>query len=201
VGAESEAGESALREEARRWLAAASEAPVRSALEAIFDSIGEAIAARRPRCEASGRCCRFEAYAHRLYVTGLEAAYTLSMLRPAEAGRASAGSGVPLTIRGGGTGCPETAPPMPAARPTRGDVEAAFDRGDCPLLVDGLCGAHAVKPIACRTYFCDERAQSWVIDLTERTTREIKDLHEAHGIPYIYAEWRSLLEAVIGEMD
>lgn len=32
---------------------------------------------QRPLCVASGECCRFERFGHRLYVTGLEAAWTL----------------------------------------------------------------------------------------------------------------------------
>lgn len=55
---------------------------VTAALESIFADTAREIEARGPACWASGRCCNFEKTGHRLYVTALEAAYTLSRLPP-----------------------------------------------------------------------------------------------------------------------
>jgi Fe-S-cluster containining protein len=44
---------------------------------AIYDSADRAVAAAGPRCEASGRCCRFAEYGHTLFVSELEAAVLL----------------------------------------------------------------------------------------------------------------------------
>ncbi len=66
------------------WLAAARDPAIAAGLEAIYTIITDQIAARRPLCEVSGRCCNFEKHGHRLYVTGLEAAYTLTRLPPAQ---------------------------------------------------------------------------------------------------------------------
>jgi Fe-S-cluster containining protein len=44
------------------------------AVAAIYESVREQIDARRPVCVMSGRCCRFEEYGHRLYVTTMELA-------------------------------------------------------------------------------------------------------------------------------
>jgi len=63
-----------------RWLDAARDADSAGALEAIYTMLDDQIAARQPVCEASGRCCHFEAHGHRLYVTGLEVAWTLTRL-------------------------------------------------------------------------------------------------------------------------
>ncbi|HZJ69582.1 MAG TPA: hypothetical protein VFF36_01525 [Planctomycetota bacterium] len=63
------------------------DAPPRAAQEelaALYAHVDAEIAARRPRCELSGRCCDFERSDHRLYATDLETA----------AARAAAG-GVP----------------------------------------------------------------------------------------------------------
>lgn len=60
-----------------RWFASARMGDVDLALRRLLNDIGEAIDARQPRCTGSGRCCRFEAFDHRLFVTGLEAAWTL----------------------------------------------------------------------------------------------------------------------------
>lgn len=181
--------------EARRWIEAARDARVCAALESVYASIGEAIAERRPLCEASGRCCRFDAYEHRLYVTGLEAAYTLARLSPS--GEGGARGGVALTINGVNTGCLEAGAADEAARPSVEDVEASVVRGDCPLLVGGLCGAHGVKPAACRTFFCDATASDWVIDATERAARAIRGVHDDHGVSYVYGEWRGLLRRIV----
>lgn len=62
------------------WLAAARDPTVVSLLESIYADTAAEIAARSPACWASGRCCNFDAAGHRLYVTGLEAAYALSRL-------------------------------------------------------------------------------------------------------------------------
>jgi Fe-S-cluster containining protein len=46
-------------------------------LEMVYEGVAKEIAARGPACWASGRCCNFEKTGHRLYVTGLEAAYAV----------------------------------------------------------------------------------------------------------------------------
>ena len=63
----------------------------------------------------------------------------------------------------------------------------------CPLLRDGLCGAHASRPSGCRIYFCDRAAQSWQPELTERLHGQVRALHESREIPYEYSEWIGLL--------
>ena len=40
----------------------------------VYDAVAAEVARRQPRCELSGRCCRFEEYGHRLYVTTIELA-------------------------------------------------------------------------------------------------------------------------------
>lgn len=44
--------------------------------------VADQIAARGPRCWSTGRCCNFAEWGHRLYVTGLEAAYAVTRLPP-----------------------------------------------------------------------------------------------------------------------
>lgn len=63
---------------AAHWRSCCTRAEVVGALEAIFADAAAEIARRRPVCEASGRCCNFEKWGHRLYVTGLETAYTIT---------------------------------------------------------------------------------------------------------------------------
>ena len=65
----------------RAVLDAADRAEVREALERVYRDLGLEIAQRQPRCELSGRCCRFEEYGHRLYVTTIELAGFVHGLR------------------------------------------------------------------------------------------------------------------------
>lgn len=73
------------------------------------------------------------------------------------------------------------------------DVERAIERGDCPFLIHEQCSVHTLKPSGCRIYFCDQEADGWQQDLSERVVDQFRRLHERRGIPYRYAEWRSLL--------
>ena len=156
------------RARAAAWTAAAAQARVRAALESIYTDVAAAIESRGPACWASGRCCNFEKAGHRLYVTGLEAAYTVVGLRQ-------------------GTG--------PAL--TRASLDAALARGGCPFQVDNLCGVHVIKPLACRVYFCDRSAQDWQRELSERMHERVRAVHGEHAIEYRYAEWRSLLSMFV----
>lgn len=145
---------------ARAWLDAIARPDISAALESIYALIADQIEARGPACWASGRCCNFESHGHRLYTTGLEAAYLVARL------------------------------PQPL---THGAIDQARQRGGCPFQIDNLCGAHAIKPSGCRIYFCDHSAQAWQHDLSERAMGLIRSLHEREGLPYRYAEWRTLL--------
>ena len=156
------------------WLQAAQTPEIARELEAVYAIIADQVEATSPRCDASGRCCNFRAWEHRLYTTGLEAAYLVARLAESEwaAGRRVL---------------------------TREAIEAAVARGDCPLLIGTRCGAHAIKPSGCRIYFCDPAAQGWQGELSERTLRMIRGLHERRGVPYRYGEWRELLAMFVDE--
>ncbi len=62
------------------WLVAARDPQISGELELVYQHIAREVARRTPVCNQTGRCCNFEAWGHRLYVTGLEAAYLLSRL-------------------------------------------------------------------------------------------------------------------------
>jgi len=152
---------------AEGWLAAARDPEVAGALEAVHWMIREAVEARGPACWASGRCCNFKNAGHLLYVTGLEAAYTVAR----------------STVKIG-----------------MDDVAAAALRGDCPYLGGNLCGAHAMKPVGCRVYFCERGVEAWQNDLSEQALRVVRGIHERHGVEYRYGEWRAMLKQVMGAM-
>jgi Fe-S-cluster containining protein len=75
--------------------AAAARPEVAAAIQALYADVQSAVDARRPACAISGRCCRFEEYGHRLYVTTIELA---GFVRQLDAGIS--------TEDWDGTGCP-----------------------------------------------------------------------------------------------
>ncbi len=174
--------EATLRAMAGEWLRQACEPAIVSELERIYADVAREITERGPACWASGRCCNFEKTGHRLYTTGLEAAYTVARLgtrmkEPDQEQRAGHARAHALTII---------------------DVERARQAGGCPFQERNLCGVHAIRPFGCRVYFCDRSAQEWQFDLSERGLTAIRALHDRHEIAYAYADWRVLLEAMAG---
>src|SRR5687768_326847 len=83
-------------------LAAAVRPDVSAAVLEIYSRVQTQIDARKPRCDISGRCCRFETYGHRLFVTTAELAAFHQQL-PAETAAAVAGwdgIGCPFQVAG-----------------------------------------------------------------------------------------------------
>ena len=64
----------------RRWFEAASRGDVDAALRRLYAELDREVAAHNPTCWISGKCCRFDAYGHRLYATGLEIAWLIRQL-------------------------------------------------------------------------------------------------------------------------
>ena len=57
---------------------------LREAVLRVYDAVDRAIAAAGPRCNASGRCCRFEEYGHTLFISQFEAELLLENAPPYE---------------------------------------------------------------------------------------------------------------------
>lgn len=133
-------------------------------VHALYADLAEEIRLRSPRCDVSGRCCHFDTYGHRLYVTTAELATFLRDLPPTPPS-------------------PHSARSLPLLTPTP----------SCPYLVDGLCSVHTIRPFGCRIFFCDPAATSWMEQTYEAFHARLKDLHTRLGVPYFYVEWRAAL--------
>lgn len=163
-----------LAEEAacwQTWRDALRNPAVNTEVEAIYSDLEDAIAQRGAICWASGRCCHFEKFGHRLYVTGLEIARAIIALqsddRPADA----------------------------PALPTTIDLH-----GDCVFQVNKLCQLRALRPLGCRVFFCMEGTEDWQHEQYERLLQRLQSLHTQHALPYRYMEWRAGLAAGIAEL-
>jgi Fe-S-cluster containining protein len=161
----------------QRWIEALKSDVVRAAIADVHDEIGRAIAAASPRCEMSGRCCKFDAFGHRLYVTGLEAALTL-----VDAGAIA-----------------ETNPDA-----SRHSARDFAQNSGCLFQVGNTCGVHAHRPAGCRVYFCDPSWSGAMNDVAERAVEQVREIHDRFEIPYRYMEWRALLtmfDGCVGPID
>ena len=144
------------------------------AVAAVLAEADADIASRRPVCRSSGRCCKFEAYGHRLYVTAVELEH-FARVHVAEKDKRQKTK----DERVGVVSLPQF---------------FAQDKPEgCPYQVENLCTAREARPLGCRIYFCDENAQGWQNEVYEKYHTRLKELHALHGIPYRYLEWREAL--------
>ncbi|MEX0774855.1 MAG: hypothetical protein WD042_03970 [Phycisphaeraceae bacterium] len=254
----------------RQWRDAVATPAIDAAIGALYADLDSAVQARGPTCWSSGKCCHFDAYGHRLYVTGLEIAWVLRQVEsvaekteasPAGAlslrlyarspaaclpGMAEAGipqgrrpetvsslgrkpqdKPAPIVLSPGGTAhrtacaappglkssgdapisgltprathCDE--PPALRKAPTDSAPVAGADSPDgCVFQVDRLCGIHAMRPMGCRIFFCQEGTQAWQQELYETFLTRLRGLHDEHGLPYRYMEWRAGLAEACGPL-
>jgi Fe-S-cluster containining protein len=149
------------------WRDAAGDPMIDAAIRGLYADLDAAVRARGPTCWVSGRCCHFDAFGHRLYVTGLEIAWVVKQV-----GALSSPSPPPPDTDGGGA-------------------------GGCRFQKDKLCTIHAVRPLGCRVFFCQEGTQTWQQNVYEQFLARLRVLHDHHGLPYRYMEWRVGLAAAI----
>jgi Fe-S-cluster containining protein len=153
---------------------------VRDAVAGIHAVVQREVDARRPLCVMSGRCCHFEEFGHRLYVTTIELAAFIHELsgRPRDDGR-------------GENPQPHRTHSLPVTQ-----VQAPPSTGTCAFQVGKLCGVHALRPFGCRMFFCDATATEWQNVTYERFHSKLRTLHVELEIPYYYVEWRTALAAL-----
>lgn len=136
------------------------------AVASIYSELAREVEATSPKCEASGRCCKFETFGHRLYVTTAELAVFTSLLRP---------------------------PALSAAGRSPRSLPMYVGRDGCPFQVENLCSVHTIRPFGCRIFYCDPAAEPWMTAAYERFHSQIVELHRRFEIEYRYVEWRQAL--------
>jgi len=162
------------------WRSACRRDEIVGALSQLYAGLDQAVADYGPTCWSSGKCCKFESYGHRLYVTGLEIAYFHQRR-------------VEVTMKD----TLATAAGELTGRDVRLDQVTPVPLADaCRYQVEGKCSVHAIRPLGCRIFFCQEGTDDWQQQTYEAFQRELMALHESHAIPYHYMEWRAgLIEA------
>lgn len=152
------------------WFQAAQVFDLNQAIAQIYQRLDADVVAKQPVCEQSGRCCKFDSYGHRLYVTGLEIARFLIQIRSQD-----------LSVISGD-------PPRSVLKVLPSDPPW---QDSCVYQVEGLCSVHAVRPLGCRIFFCQAGTEDWQQTVYETHMRELRQLHETYDLPYRYMEWRA----------
>ncbi|MEX2216235.1 MAG: hypothetical protein WD768_19145 [Phycisphaeraceae bacterium] len=144
-----------------RWREAATVPVIDAAITDLYKRLDEAVAARSPTCWVSGRCCNFDTFKK-----------DFKMFVTG------------LEIAWVLSKLPQDNPAL-ADWPARLAPDAA-----CPFQVHKLCSVHAIRPLGCRVFFCQEGTQDWQQDVYEAFLADLRRLHEEHNIEYRYMEWR-----------
>jgi Fe-S-cluster containining protein len=153
-------------------------AEISAAVAEVLAAADRDIGARRPVCRSSGRCCHFETYGHRLYVTAAELIHFSQTAFGSRRGASKKEGGLTISLpQFFGQAAPE----------------------GCPFQIDNLCTARESRPLGCRIYFCDQNAQAWQSEVYEKYHGELRALHERYNIPYRYVEWREGLRELSGQ--
>lgn len=69
--------------------------------------------------------------------------------------------------------------------------------GRCPYHVGGRCTARKGRPLACRTYFCDEAKEDACVDLHEDFLKRLRGIESDHGFERTYARFPELLKGYL----
>jgi Fe-S-cluster containining protein len=157
-------------------LCAAGRAEVRDAIAEVYRDLEQQIHLRKPRCDASGRCCRFEEFGHRLFVTTIELATFWYNVETGSVGARLVS--------------PESGTREQHAR------RVSFLQGACPFQQLRLCSVHEIRPFGCRIFFCDPASNQWQKEQYEQFHGRLKRLHDELDVPYFYVEWREALRAI-----
>ena len=78
---------------------------------------------------------------------------------------------------------------LAGAPPYERPVTADF----CPFQKGNLCTARGPRPLGCLVYYCDPAYQATGNRISETYLRRLKELAEAHGVPWRYAPLHTFL--------
>lgn len=175
---------------------------VRDILGGIYLELAESTQLQNPRCDVSGRCCHFDAYGHRLYVTTLELALFLHDLPtppslPSIAPPSFNTSDPSATSMENSTGQPSSGLGLPILGQNQSDPSP----GSCRFLAGKQCSVHTIRPFGCRIFFCDRTAQNWMEQSYEYFHSRIRKAHLQLGISYFYVEWRQAMAVLLPNSD
>ncbi|MBL4771334.1 MAG: YkgJ family cysteine cluster protein [Planctomycetes bacterium] len=69
--------------------------------------------------------------------------------------------------------------------------------GRCHYHVKGMCTARKGRPLACRTYFCDESKEDACVDVHEVFLKRLREIEDTCGFERTYARFPELLKGYL----
>ncbi len=182
----------------RQWYGFAKKSNIAEEIAQLLSRVNQDVSQKKPVCNASGQCCDFKAYGHRLYVTGLEMAWVINRLGDKDVTSLNTANNdtdrtapedAKVINSGGAAG--------DLALPQFSELSALI----CPFQIEGLCRIHEIRPMGCRLYFCDG-SDDWQHERYEFYQSQIKKLHAIYDIDYAYMEWTvGLTQALRYKLD
>jgi Fe-S-cluster containining protein len=129
----------------------------------IYDWLDSQIKSLNAECSACGKCCDFDAFGHKLFITTPELLYFKKNI--------VISSEVPIH---------------------RDGVEKSIQKNICPYLKDGKCTARDFRFAGCRIFFCKADSEK-INELSEQAIEKFKTLCDEYNFPYRYMELSAAL--------
>ena len=143
----------------------------------IYDWLDSNLKPSTNRCSACGKCCNFESFGHKLFVTTPELLYFSKNVKNLR----STSTQTPLEAR-----CQRRLTATKGGPPLTGQT--------CPYLENDKCGARNYRFAGCRIFFCktDTELQT---KLSEETVKKFRLLCDKFNFPYRYIDLMTALNS------
>jgi Fe-S-cluster containining protein len=130
----------------------------------IYDWLDSTIKPLNNKCDACGKCCNFDSFGHKLFITTPELLY---FMQNVTSGNVISSEGL-----------------------KEAEVEKSIKKKVCPYLKDEKCTVRNFRFAGCRIFFCkeDKNLQN---KLSEETIEKFKALCDKFNLPYRYVDFAS----------
>ena len=146
-------------------------------MQDIYDWLDEQLKNKSPDCDACGKCCDFDSFGHRLFVTTPEIMFFADKLGPGNIKKMTTGRCRYRAVAPDG----ETSPAS-----TR--LSEAGPKGGAK----GRCTVYPYRFAGCRIFSCKGNPD-FQSDLTEEVIKKFKSLCDEFDVPYRYLDLPSAL--------
>ncbi|MDP2932796.1 MAG: hypothetical protein Q8N81_01555 [bacterium] len=142
-------------------------------------------------CSACGKCCDFESFGHKLFITSPELLYFRTNIKPSKENQGPSDS----------AGCLGLAPAPVAGVQSRERKRAVTLEickqvsQICPYLKNGKCTARDFRFAGCRIFFCKADSEK-INELSEQAIKKFKTLCDEFDFPYRYVDLATALNNI-----
>jgi len=174
-------------------------AGTRETMARLYEDVDASLAPVAAACRACGKCCRFKPGGIVLFASAAELAYLVAEMGGMPRACPPCG-GPPLpghACDAGADACPRQQ--RPACRQAGVGTRRIGGPWRCPYQQGNRCGARRVRPLGCRTYFCQAEARAGGERIYAEALREIQRIAEGRR-PWWYGPARLYLERALRQV-